>query len=189
MATTLTAIPSSISAGTTVKYTRTVSDYPANQGWTLAVVLAGVNWITATVAASGADFAVSILSTDTAKLAPGVYQWTERVTKAGESYDVGSGSVNVTMNLFTAAAGDAQSANEKLLVVVEAAIQKRATADMDAFTISTPTGTRMVTRMPLKELLALRNSLKSAIARAQNPGESGNRIHRVTFTGTSNEEN
>src|SRR5512139_1557081 len=93
----LSALPESFAAGTTVKYRRRLSDYPASAGWTLKLHLAGASVLAKTATADGDDFLVTIEATDTeGDFAAGLYKWVERVSNAGgEVYEVGRGTVTV----------------------------------------------------------------------------------------------
>jgi len=92
----LTFMPETIVAGTTLKYLRTLSYFPANDGWTLKLSLAGLSLYSAS--ASGADHQVTIAfggDTGTGLWEPGTYDWSEIVEKAGEKYVVASGTLVV----------------------------------------------------------------------------------------------
>src|SRR5690348_5616749 len=122
MSTELTALPATIDAGTTVRYTRTLGAYPASAGWTLKLYLAGASVVNVDGVPDGDNFIVTIPAGTTATLLKGTYAWTERVTKSGEIYDAAAGTVLVRPNVATASAGDFQSWAEKTLPIVEAAI-------------------------------------------------------------------
>ena len=180
---TSTALPESFAAGTTVKYTRTLTDYPANGGWTLTLYLAGATVLSVAATPSGADHAVTLTPAQTATLATaGVYRWTERVNNATEKYDVASGTVYVTQNIATAAAGDLQTFEEKALAIVEAALLANVGSDIVTYQIHG----RAVTRETRLEALAYRNKLRWDVARQRNKGKAG-RTRRVSFTGAENE--
>lgn len=169
----LTAIPDEIRAGTTVQYTREISDYSAADGWQLDVYLKGKSatslvWNT-DVVASGTAFLVTIPVAKTTALSPGTYQWYEQVTKGGEVHEADSGTLVVLQNLAAAAAGDALSPEEKWLADVEAAISGLITNGVAEYEISTPTGGRRVTRRDLDDLYSLRVRLQAAVARQRNP--------------------
>jgi len=66
---TLTALPARFDAGTTVKYTRTLADFPANGGWSLALYISGAAYFTVAGSASGASFDFTIAATKTATVA------------------------------------------------------------------------------------------------------------------------
>jgi hypothetical protein len=174
--TTLTSLPESFAAGTTVAYTRTLTDYPANGGWTLSLVLNGIDRLAKNAAANGADHAMTLLAAETSPLRAGLYTFEERVTKSPEVYTVSSGQVTVTANLTTAAVGELQSWEEKTLAVVEAALEGRLASDLESYQIAG----RAVTKIPAKELMAIRNELSARVARMKNGGQIGRR-HLARF--------
>lgn len=186
VSTTLTAMPESFAAGSTVKYTSAGGDYRATDGWGRALYLAGINVLTITGVASGADFLMTIPAASSAALASGSYHWEERASKAGEIFTVASGSVSVTPNLATAAAGALQSWEEKALVAIDAVLAGNITSDIESYQIGTSSGQRAVTKIPKKELLTIRSQLAAAVARQKHGGGIG-RQHRITFTGARNE--
>jgi hypothetical protein len=185
---TFTELPDSFAAGTTVKYVRSLSDYPASGGWQLRLTLAGAATLTVTGAASGADHAMAITAQQSAALPAGIYQWAEDALKSGEVYRVAGGTVTVEPNLAAAQPGDLQSQDEKLLAAVTAVINVRMGVgtglpkDIEAYQVDGV----MVTKVPLVELRKLQSALSHSVARAKRGGAFG-RQHRVTFTGTRNE--
>lgn len=179
---TLTALPESFPAGTTVKYTRTVPEYPASSGWQLRLILAAEATLTVIATASGGDYAVTITAAQTAALPAGVYKWAEEVNKSGEVYPVARGTVTIEPNMSTAAPGDLQSEDEKQLVLVNARIAEYHAKPIEAYSVDGVT----VTKGPIRELYVERARLKLAIARAKGGGGIG-RQFRVAFTGTRNE--
>lgn len=186
---TLTALPDTFAAGTTVKYTRTVADYPATDGWTFTLEIAGEKLLSVEAAASGGDYAVTISATDSATLTAGTYYFAEKVEKAGEVLRVGSGRVTVEPNLATALAGDLQSQNERMLKAVNAVIESRlgtstgVPKDVEAYSIDGIA----VTKIPLERLQILRTQLSTAVARERRGGGIG-RQYRYAFTGARNEQ-
>lgn len=157
-----TVLPSSISAGTTIAYRRSVADYPASAGWTLKLSLAGPSVLTVTAVAAGDAYDVTITAVQTAALLPGTYTWLERVENAGPTlkHDVGRGSVTVLPDVAAATAGSLQSWEERTLTVVELAISGQLTSGMASYQIHG----RAVSKIPMEDLLKLRNQLKAAIA-------------------------
>ena len=101
---TATRMPATFSAGSTVSYRREVPAYPASAGGDLKLILGNGKTVTATV--DGDVFLVELSSTDTAALAPGLYDYLERRTVDGKTHDVGSGTIEVTPDLATATEGD-----------------------------------------------------------------------------------
>lgn len=184
----LTKLPTSFTAGTTVKYTRTFSDFPADQGWTLMLYLRGAVVRDYTAVASGASFEVTIPASGgvapaegSSTITPGQYTWEERVTKAGEVYTPpgGFGTVTVLANTATAAAGALQSQAEKDLVVVEAKINGRLTADLEDYEIAG----RAVKKIPIKELYRIRDKLRAEIRSSRRKGTFSELIRAVFGSG------
>lgn len=175
----LTELPDAITAGTTTAYTRSYSDHPAGDGWTLKLIIAGAGVLTVDAVADGDAFDVTLTAAATAPLPPGGYRWVERVTKGAEVRDVASGTVNVEPDLAQAAPGSVQSYEEKLLVKVEKAIDDLTTTGMTSYQI----GTRAATMLDLDKLIALRDKLRASLAAQRNPGRASTPV-LFTFTNT-----
>jgi hypothetical protein len=175
--TSLTALPESFAAGTTVEYTRTIPEHLASDGWTLAVVLSGRDRIAVNGTPSGGAFIVTLVASETTKLRAGIYTWAERATKAGVVFPAGDGSVTVTPDVMAASVGDLQSADEKELELVNAAIEK-ILGGPQAFSIAG----RQVEYPQLEPLQRRKAVLQARIARKKSGGRLG-RTHLVTFRG------
>lgn len=171
--------PSKITAGMTFKVLRSFNDFPVSDGWSLAVYIVGPS-ILGPVAAttSGSSFSVVLSTTDTGSLAAGTYTVREIATKSGESYVASSSVLVVEQNIASAAAGDMQSWEEKTLVVVEAALSGRLTSDMESYQIAG----RMVTKIPIRDLLKIRGELIAAIRAQRSPGTFGSEV-KIYFNG------
>lgn len=165
MAQELSAIPESFAAGTTVRYRRRLSDYPAGSGWTLRLHLAGASVLAKTAAADGDDFVVTLAAEDTAgAFTPGLYKWVERVSKDGEVYEVASGTVTVLPNLAEATEGSEQEWVERAIAALKAHIEGRLPAGMESYQIAG----RAVSKIPVKEAVALLATFESRLARLKN---------------------
>jgi hypothetical protein len=175
---TLTALPEAFAAGTTVKYTRSFSDYPASAGWTAKLHLAGVTVLTVESDADGASFVFTLAATATADLKPGNHLWREIVEKAGEKFIAASGMVRVEPDVEAATAGSLQGWEEAQLAVVEAALAGRLTSDMESYQIAG----RAIVKIPASELLKLRNQLRAAVNAQSRPGRMGPTVV-VEFSG------
>ena len=180
------SVPDHFPAGTTVKFTRTLNDFLPSDGWTYAIYLNGLTQKfnkAATVLSN--VFQITFLPADTAALNPGPFRYAERLTNSvtGDVYDITGDElvINIEPNVGSAAAGVFNSFEERTLVVVEAAINGRLTADIQAYQIAG----RSVSKIPIAELRTIRGELKAAIWRQNNPGQLGV-PHRVTF-GLENE--
>ncbi len=167
MAQELSALPESIAAGTTVKYRKRFSDYPAGAGWTLNLHLAGASVLAKTAVADGDDFVVTLAAEDTAgAFTPGLYKWVERISNvAGEVYEVASGTVTVLPNLAEATEGSEQEWVERAIVALKAHIEGRLPAGMESYQIAG----RAVSKIPVKEAVALLATFESRLARLRNP--------------------
>lgn len=117
-----TTEPSTVTAGDTVTWLKSLSDYPASGGWSLAYRLinsAGKIDIAAT--ASGADHLVSVAAATTESWLAGDYDYIATVTKAAERYTVGNGRITVAPNLAALTTYDGRSIERKALEALESA--------------------------------------------------------------------
>lgn len=175
---TLTALPDSFAAGTTVKLTVSLADYPANAGWSLDLILVGPGKLNVTSTASGTDHALELTALATKPLPAGSYTWAYRVSKGGEVYQVDGGQVIVTADVVAAGIGELQDPDEKQLAIVEGILTGRLTADTaEAYTIAG----RSVNKIPVAELFKIRDKLRTIVARKRSGGSIGVQ-HVVTFT-------
>src|SRR5258708_5758468 len=131
-----TAIPDAFEAGTTVRYSRVFTNFPANAGWTLKLFLAGPVALTVSAAASGLGFILTLTAGQTATLTvAGMYRWSEHATDGTDIFPAAKGSVFVTPNLATAVAGDLQTMEEKLLAAIDAVIVGKITDDVLQYSV------------------------------------------------------
>ncbi len=179
----LTALPKSFAAGTTVKYTRSCYTSFPSPTWTLKLHLNGASKrdFTATTNADGKSFDLLLgaeSGTGTSDLAPGTYSWQERVSHAnGEKYVLASGTVVITANLETAAAGIGQTPEERELAQVDALIAKRLNEDMSSYTFEQ----RAAQREDLEKLYKRRDALRAKIKAQQHKGRFSTPV-RMSFS-------
>ncbi len=180
MAQELSALPESFAAGTTVRYRRRFSDYPASAGWTLKLHLAGASVLAKTAVADGDDFLVTLAAADTeSSFTPGLYKWVERVSNAeGDVYEVASGIVTILPDLAEATEGSEQEWLERAIAALKSHIEGRLPAGMESYQIAG----RVVAKMPVKEAVDLLTTLESRLARLGNP-DFVTRTVLVSFTG------
>jgi|CXWL01.1.fsa_nt_gi hypothetical protein len=153
--------PSSFRAGDLLAWTKSLSDYPANAGWTLVYTLINASAkITITASASGADFSVSVPAATTAGYTAGDYQWMARVTKATEIYTVGHGTVTILPNLAAATTFDFRSHAKTMLDAIEAAFEGKASSTQLEMEIN---GRRIRSFSP-EEMIRWRSYYKQAVA-------------------------
>ena len=116
-------------AGDFLTWTKSFTDYPANDGWVLSYTLINAtNKISIPASASGADHLVAVTAVNSAAYAAGIYTWMARVTKATEIYTVGQGTIEVLPNLAALTTFDGRSHARTMVEAIEAAIQGRASA-------------------------------------------------------------
>lgn len=151
--------PSSIVAGDTAKWTRTLADYPADDGWSLGyeAVNAGTR-LAFQATADGADHAIVLSATTTATYAPGAYDWRARVTKGAEVFTVGTGRLQV-LAAFDAAI-DARSHARRTLEAIEATIEGRASSSTGEYEVAG----RKLKYIPIADLLVLRDRYRREVA-------------------------
>jgi hypothetical protein len=169
-------VPSLITAGTTVKFQRVFTDYPAGNGWTYTFALAGPASLSKAGTPDGDAFEVTLATVETAGLPHGGYRYSELVSKAGEVFEVGRGVLEVQLDLATAQGNSALSHAERTLLVIEAALEGRLPSGMETYQIAG----RAVSKMKIKELMELRGLYAALVWRQRNPGKLGPTVE-VTF--------
>ena len=155
-----TTEPSTINAGDTVKWTKTLADYPANDGWVLSYELIKASTrITITASASGADHLVNVSAATSVNYVAGNYDWRARVTKASEVYTVGYGRITISQSFSSAI--DARSTARQALEAIEATLTGRGTAATAEYEIAG----RRLKYTPLPDLIKLRDRYRIDVAR------------------------
>lgn len=169
-----TTEPDRLYAGDTVKWTKTISDYPSSDGWTLKYSFRGPSALPdQTASASGSGYAIVIAALDTASLVAGTYDWTARVSKAGETYTVARGVFTVVL----VAGATEQLHEEKVVEALKAVLEGRITADVQQYAING----RQVTKIPIEKIPGLIAKYERKIWRLRNPGKIGVPV-AVAFT-------
>ena len=160
-----TTEPTSITAGDTVAWRKTLGDYPASAGWTLAYAFINSSAkFTITATASIDDHAVSVDAATTAGYTAGTYSWVATVTKASERYTVGSGTAIVQPNLSAASTYDTRSAAKKALDAADLAL---ATYGAKAYLQSYEIAGRSQRFQDPAAFMAYRDRLKAEVRREQ----------------------
>jgi hypothetical protein len=172
-------LPALITAGTTVKFRRSFTDYPAGDGWSYTFALAGPASLSKVGTPSGYSFEVTLSAAETAGLPHGGYRYSELVTKGGEVFEVGRGVVEVQLDLAAAQGNSALTHAERTLAIIEAALEGRLLLGMETYQIAG----RAVSKMKISELARLRGHYAALVWRQRNPGKLGPTVE-VTFGGT-----
>lgn len=146
--------PMEITAGDTVKWTRSLSDYLASDGWVLTYALRNeAGSIDITASADGDNHLVDVAASVTAGWPAGSYSWHGYVTKAAERYSVDTGHIEIKQNLAATVSHDGRSHVKKVLDAIEAVLEERATEKQLAYSING----RTLSLTPLAELYTLRS--------------------------------
>ena len=134
-----TVEPTSITAGDSASWTRSLADYSASDGWTLSYAFIKVKVPAAPLliaaTASGSDFLVSLTPADTQFWPDGEYNGQGYVTKAGERHTVWTGSLEVMPDYVTAGAVETRSIAQQTLDSLRAALLRLSTKQVTRATI------------------------------------------------------
>ena len=170
--------PTTLRAGDTATWRRSLGDYPASGGWQLKYTLvatSGAYNFSAT--ADGDDFVVSVAPATTATWVAGAYNLTEYVTNGTDRYTLATTRVQVLPDLAAASTGaDTRTHARKTLEAIEAWLESRAPA-----VAKVEIAGRRIENYPLSDLLALRDRYKAEVARedaAANGGRTGRLLVR-----------
>ena len=162
---TATTEPSRVTAGDTVTWQKSLSDYPATASWVLSYTLINsTSKISFTATASGADHLVSVAAATTAAWASGTYSWLAVVTKAAERFTVGQGTIVIGANLAAAATLDTRTHAAKVLATIEAYLEAPGSLSSASYEIAG----RKLQRYTIPELLKLRDMYRAEAAREAN---------------------
>lgn len=147
--------PSSVTAGDSIIWTKSLPDYPASSGWVLSYALRSrTTSVTITASASGINHLVSVPAATSAGWQAGLYSWQAYVSKGAERYTVATGNLLIRANLAAAGANyDPRSHCKRVLDAIEAVIEGRASTGDQQITID---GTQLV-KMTSEQLIALRS--------------------------------
>lgn len=156
--------PSSVVAGDTVAWRKTLSDFPASAGWVLKyrlINLAGKIDITAS--ADGDDHLVSKAASDTVGWPAGAYTWQSRVELGVARYTIEQGSITIKPDLAAQAAGyDTRSTAKQTLDLIDAALVSHGAS---AWTQEYEIAGRRMKFKSVGDFMALRDKLKAEVAR------------------------
>jgi len=173
----LTSLPESFAAGTTVTYRKQLSDYPAGDGWTFTLYLAGANVAKVEATTEDDDFIITIDASTTDGIAAGLYHYAERVSKDGAVYEVDAGVVTLLPDLTKATDQSAQEWTERAIEALRAHIEGRLPSGMESYSIAG----RAVSKLPLREAVSMLRTLEAQLERLKHPGAVGDTIY-VEFT-------
>ena len=165
-----TAVPATLRAGDTASWRRTLSDYPANNGWTLAYVLVKPSkQIAFSATADGTSHLVEVATGTTIAWVPGSYSWQERISKDGRTYTTATGTITVLPSFSAATLGlDARTHAQKTLEALEAWIESR-----DMGVAEYQIGDKQLKSLSIPDLLLLRDRYRREVRESVGPRKSG----------------
>lgn len=146
--------PSSLRAGDTWKWTRTLDDYPAGT-WTLKYRFKNAtSYFEIVAGTSGTDHSVSVAAATTAAYPAGSYTWMAWVEGgSSEKYTVDTGTLEIDPDYrASTAAYDGRSHARKMLDAIEAWLEAR-----DPAVAEYEIAGRRMKYIPIAELVKLRN--------------------------------
>ncbi|HEY9230280.1 MAG TPA: hypothetical protein VIP11_26750, partial [Gemmatimonadaceae bacterium] len=156
-------------AGDTVRWTRSVTDYPSSDGWTLKYAFRGAGKIDVTAVPDAAGYLATI-SSDVSDVAPGLYEWSAFVEKDGtpiERHVVANGRVQIKAGLANVGDTSRQAHAERMLAAVEAQLEDLAASPIESYTIEQ----QATVRRNMAELEKTRNRYRLELQRLRRPGK------------------
>lgn len=160
-------VPAELIAGDTWAFMRAYGDYEAPT-WTATIYLemSGAAFSQAATA-DGSSHLFTISAATSAGKKAGRYRWWVRVTDGSTSTTVEDGWLDVRPDPASTGTRDHRTWARRTLDAVEATLEGRATSDQLATTIRD----RSISRIPLPELMALRDKLRQEV-RTEEKGEA-----------------
>ena len=152
-------IPKSIRAGDTLKFTDSVTEYPAGDGWVLSYNLSNKDgFFSIASTASGDKHNFNIPHTSTQNYKTGSFKYAAKVTDGTDVYTISDGTIEVLPDISNGAA-DHRHHVQKVLDALEAMFEGKATHDQSYYTI----GGRSLARLSPDELLKWRDKYRAEL--------------------------
>ncbi|NPZ19523.1 hypothetical protein DZ956_022370 [Pseudomonas aeruginosa] len=143
--------PKTLHAGDSVSWERAVPAYRASAGWSLRYVFNGPERHQVE-ALPGDPYRIELTAGATATWAPGSYRWVALLVNGDQRVTLADGRLEVAPNFETVEFGDIRSHAERMLALLEAALEKRIPKDQQSYEID---GQRL-DRIPVERLNELR---------------------------------
>ncbi|HQU89420.1 MAG TPA: hypothetical protein PK620_11945 [Denitromonas sp.] len=125
-----TTEPLTLRAGDSATWRKSLGDYPAGAGWVLSYTLiSAAAKHSFNAAADGDDHLVTLAAATTAAWPAGRYTLIAQATLAPDRYTLSTTDLHVLEDLAAAASFDGRSHARRMLDAIEAALEKRATAE------------------------------------------------------------
>jgi hypothetical protein len=156
-------VPSKITKGVTLKWTESLSDYPAS-AWTLTYTfISPTDKQTVIAVADGDDYEIHLGFGDTALFNTGRYDWQAFVDDGTDRYCVGSGTTQVIEDFASQPNYDGRSQLQQIVDAMDAYLLGNATDDQQQVRFND----REIRKYDRAELLQLRNQLKRELKAEQ----------------------
>lgn len=183
MTTRPTAIPAQLTAGDTWTWERSLVDYPASDGWTLAYGIVGeqvLEWDAGWCTTEGSLHVVAIPMAFTAGLAAGSHRFVEYVTKGSERFTLGTEVRMVAPDPSQFSGGEGVSWARRMVRKIRAFLEGHVEDGIQYEMV----GTRQLQHIPLNELRPFLAALEAKVARerAAKAGPLGRPV-RFAFPG------
>ncbi len=94
--------PAILVAGDTSAWTKSVSDYPPTEGWSLSYAFrkqSGAGYLNLTASTSNSEYSLTISAASSSLMTAGLWTWASYATAGSERHQVGSGSIEIKPNL------------------------------------------------------------------------------------------
>lgn len=167
--------PVSVTAGDSISWLQSLSDYPASSGWALKYALRSTaGKIDLTSAASGDDHLITVTPAASALWTAGTYQFQKYVEKGSaetlQRVTLGLGSMIVAASLAAmTTATDTRSWARRSLEAIEAVIEGRASRSDKSYQIDFGGNRQSCESMTIKELLAARDDFATRCWQEEQP--------------------
>ncbi|ABY90371.1 head-tail joining [Halomonas phage phiHAP-1] len=165
--------PKKLHAGDSVAWGRAVPEYPASDGWALRYVLHGPQVIEIEAFDDHGVYRVEIEASSTEQWSPGQYRWAAFVVGPNDQrYTIDTGNIVIAPNWLLAEPGDVRSHAQRMLDLIEAALEKRIPKDQQSYEID---GQRL-DRIPIERLQELRRAYRRELNRERSGSPFGRLI-------------
>lgn len=157
------AEPQKLTAGDRWAWSRAdlAEAWPPADGWALTYHFAPLEGGAPRMVQASPAFEIDMAPAATALFAPGRWFFAITVTSATDRRTVGEGWLDVAADPASVTAPDQRSRAQRILAAIEATLEKRASADADAFTIEG----RSISRTPMADLLKARARFAEEVRR------------------------
>lgn len=171
----LSRMPASMIAGDALRLAIPAGDFPASDGWAVALVLqalAGSAPVAVNASDEGDEWLMVLASAASALLAPGDFRYLIAATKDGDRSTIDQGQITILPDP-AAAATDQRSPARRALDAIDAVLESRASSEDMEFTFADG---RALKKVPHIDLLALRKHYTRIVTRETQRGRGPKRV-------------